>query len=63
MEHRLLMAEDGWKRLRNSSGNKHRTCQIRPHELLRYYITNHIYIFKIPIIKLKFLNLGADLLR
>ena len=35
MEHRLLMAEDGWKRLRTSSGTKHRTCQIRPHELLR----------------------------
>lgn len=36
MEHRLLLAEDGWKRLRTSSSTKHRTCQIRPHELLRY---------------------------
>lgn len=35
MEHRLLLAEDGWKRLRTSSATKHRTCQIRPHELLR----------------------------
>ncbi|XP_057375372.1 uncharacterized protein LOC130696297 [Daphnia carinata] len=35
MEHRLLMAEDGWKRLRTSTNTKHRTCQIRPHELLR----------------------------
>ncbi|KAI9554411.1 hypothetical protein GHT06_019683 [Daphnia sinensis] len=34
MEHRLLMAEDGWKRLRTSTNTKHRTCQIRPHELL-----------------------------
>lgn len=35
MEHRLLLAEDGWKRLRTNS-TKHRTCPIRPQELLRY---------------------------
>jgi hypothetical protein len=35
MEHRLLIAEDGWKRLRTSGSAKHRPCQIQPHELLR----------------------------
>lgn len=36
MEHRLLLAEDGWKRLRTSTNAKHRPgCQIRPQELLR----------------------------
>lgn len=34
MEHRLLIAEDGWKRLR-TSGSKRRPCHVQPHELLR----------------------------